>query len=439
MARFKSAGYRKLLEARISEAENAGHSGRAALIEGGERFLQDIKEQLGLMVRSNPQDPNSPLVESLDDYDRPMIAPNALSASSFSIGELAEGICGRQWVESLDPQNGNNGLHSLTEAAIDPTAFINVNLLSVATGGLVQARILERFKNAVYIGEQIVEVIPTNKNGEKLIGAGAFSSTDGDQERKPGQKHARAQFGERYVTTPETKEKGLACEVLKETIFFDQTGVVLQEAGEVGDILAYGKEKDILDVVIGATNPYIYNGTGYSTFQTSTPWVNKVDNTLVDYDNLDVALNLFTKMTNPETGREIIISPDTIIHVPRRNSKWEQTLYPNFIRTVTNTNTTTEAKAPTSTTTNYNRLQSQILYNRLVAASVDATKALEYWWLLEKNGAFCWMENWPLTVKQAVANDWALQDSGIVFANLANHRGICTVKEPRKVVLSYKA
>jgi len=241
------------------------------------------------------------------------------------------------------------------------------------------------------------------------------------------------------VTTPETVEKGLACEVLKETIFFDRTNNVLREAGEVGDILAYGKEKDILDVVIGAVNPYIYNGTGYSTYQTSTPWINKVDNTLVDYDNVDIARNLFTKMTNPETSREIIISPDTILHVPRRKSKWETTLYPNMVRTITNTNTATYSVAPSSVRTGYNLIESQILYNRLVAASVDATKALEYWWLFDRNGAFAWMENWPLTVTQAVANDYALRDRGIVFANLANHRGIAIVQEPRKVILSYKA
>lgn len=437
--RFKSTGFRKLLEARIAEAEARGLSGHEALCAGGDRFVQDIHEQLGLMVRANPADANSALVESQDEYGRPMLADGCLSPGSFSIGQLAEAICGQKWVAALEASNGNNGLYSLTEAAIDPTAFINVNLLAVTTAGLVQARMLERFKNAALVAESLVEVIPTNKNGEKLIGAGAFGSTDGDQVRKPGMPHPRAQFSERYVTTPETVEKGLACEVLKETIFFDLTNVVLQEAGEVGDILAYGKEKDIFDVVIGATNPYIYNGTSYNTYQTSTPWINKVDNTLVDYDNIDVALNLFTKMTNPETSREIIVQPDTILHIPRRRSKWETTLYPNMIRTITNTNTATYTQAPTSVRTNYNLVMSQILYNRLVAASVDTTKALDYWWLLEKGGAFAWMENWPLTTTQAVASDYAMRDKGIVFANLANHRGICTVKEPRKVVLSYKA
>ncbi len=439
MARFKSTGIRKLLEARISEAENAGHSGRNAVIEGGERFLCDIKEQLGLMVRSNPNDANSPLVESLDDFDRPALAEGRLGPGQFSIGELAEGICGREWVESLNPENGNNGLRSLTEAAIDPTAFINVSVLSLATAGLVEARILEKFQNQALVGEQLVKVMPTNKNGEKMLGVGGFGTSDGDQVRKPGMPHARGQFGERYVTTPETVEKGLACEVLKETVFFDRTNQVLQTAGEIGDALAYGKEKDIIDVVIGAVNPYIYNGTGYSTYQTTTPWINSHDNALTDYDNVDTARNLFVKMTNPETGRKIVVDANTILHVPRRKSKWELTLYPNMIRNITNTNTATYSSAPSSVSRQYNLIESQEFYDRLVANSVDATKALEYWILLDKDGAFAWMENWPLTVTQAVASDYAMRDRGIIFANLANHRGICTVQEPRKAIRNIKA
>ena len=435
---LKKQGLRKLLEARVSEAcsRQPGAAGERA---GRAAFVEDLRYRLGLMVKSNPNDPNSSLVESVDGFDRPSLAEGRIRPEEFSLRELAEAICGEAWVEGLRPGDRPT-LTDLMEAGpgVDPTSFVNVSTYSAAVTGLLEARILERFTNAAYVGDRLVSVMPSRKSGEKLIGTTGFSSTDGDNERKPGMPHPRAQFGERYVTTPETVERGLACEVTREAVFFDLTNEVLDRAGQVGDALAYGKEKLILDGVIGATNPYSYGGVAYNTYQTSAPWVNSHDNAMVDYDNVDKALNLFARMTDPETGREIIVNPNAILHVPRRRSLWETNLFPNMIRNITNTNTATYSVAPSSTRTNYELIESQTYYNRLVASGVDTTKALDYWFLGDFQGAFVWVENWPLTVRTASPTDYVMIDRQIVVAVFANHRGVFAVKEPRKVVRNIK-
>ena len=136
---------------------------------------------------------------------------------------------------------------------------------------------------------KLAENRPTNLNGEKMIGVTRIGKQS--RERDPGQKHPRADFGERWVTTPQTVEQALAVDVTREAVFFDLTGEVLEVAGGIGDELGYHRETDLLKCILGITNTYLYKGVGYNTYNTSASYpvpVNKMtSNPFVDWRTLD--------------------------------------------------------------------------------------------------------------------------------------------------------
>ena len=428
-------GLRRLLEGRIADAEKSGLSGADAVKAGRMQFVKELREQVGLMTRAEG---SADLVESVDQSGNPKLADGRVSPYEFSFKEMALAIGGERFVESFDPNNGADAV-TLLEAGpgVDPTHFLNINTFNAATTGLLEAQVLEKFKNANFIGDELFETRPTRKNGEKIIGtAGIAANTGADLSRKPGEAHPRTKFGERWVNTPELSEKALAIEITQEAVFYDLTGEVLDTAAGVGDLLGYEREKTMLRLFAGITNSYSYKGTSYNTYQASTPWINDHANPLVDYQDIDDALELFTGMTDPETGREIMLMDvPTIVHDPRKESLWHRTLNSIETRETTNTNTVTISTPVPSTKKGYKLLSSVILRNLIdVEGGVTLDQAKAWWFIGNPKRAFRWMEAWPIRVRQANANEYVMLDRGLVAAYFANYRGVGAVVEPRYVV-----
>ncbi len=400
--------------------------------EGRVRFVEEIREELGLMVR----DEDDNLVESVDENGMPRLAKNSHKPESFSIRDLAVAIGGEQFIERFNPDRDNEISHLLEAGpGIDPSTFINTNMFSASVSGLIEAKILKQFRKETFIGDALFETIPTNKNGEKMPGTSGFQSTAGDIERKPGQPHPRGTFGERWIETPELTEKALACEVTQEAVFYDLTIEVLAQAGAVGDALGYGREKLMCDLFVGGTIAYNYGGTAYATYQASTPWINTHTNVFQDWSDIDNALELFLGMTDPETSREIEVEPDTVVYYKGNHGKWHQHLHGHEQRTTTNTNTQTLSTVPPRTT-GWTEVQfGQTWVNRIVSSlSESAADAKEYWFIGTPKETFKWMEAWPLRVLQASPTEYAMVDRGLVAAYFANYRGVGAVIEPRYTV-----
>jgi hypothetical protein len=414
---------RETLEGRIQELGEG---------PGRRRFVEEIYESVGLRVHDEE---SGEMVESFDEVGRRVLADNRVKASQFSFAELAEAIGGHDFYESFRP-NGNNRSDNLEiiEAGpgVDPTAFLNINTFSAAVGGLIEATILENFENAKFIGDEIFETIPTRKNGEKVIGTHGFASTDGDGTRQPGMPHPRSQFGERWVETPELTEKALACEVTQEAVFYDLTNEVLQRAAGVGEILGYGREKTMLRLFCGVANSYVYNGVAYDTYQASTPWINTHANVAADYTDIDNCINLFNNMTDPETSREILVMPDTIVHMPAKSSLWHHILNSTEHRVGDNGSFRAITTPPPSITAGYKLHSSIILRNIIdIEGGETAAEADDYWFIGQAKKGFKWMEAWPLRVRQASANEFVMLDRGLIAAYFANYRGVGAVWEPR--------
>lgn len=430
---------------------------RAQQSNGRWRFLVEMKHGLGL-CDANGNDHR--------DYAGNRVRKDAkLRPEQFSLAELAEGIIGPSWRSLFNPES--SGLNKFAQAkaileatnpgdtrallestgiGIDPTAFANINTFTSVVGGLVEVKILEAFSNPALIADRLCPAEPTKLNGQKIIGVNHIG--DKAEIRKPGMPHARAQFNERWVETPETVENALAVDVLKETVFFDLTGQILQMAASVGEELAYRKELRVIDTIIGVTNSFKYNGTAYNTYVTSRTqgYLNDQSNPLLDWTSIQSAMLLFARMQDPSTGKRILTKPDTIIVNPAKVAT------ANLILSATTTERRSGGGASTPQTTSnplnvsvspgspYSGLEvisSPLIEQRCTDAdglNISQANADEYWWALERGKSFRYMQNYPLAVNQAAPNQYEMLDKGIVASYFANERGVPSIWSPWHVV-----
>lgn len=453
---------RQLREARIREAMQHG-TDIDGYRRGSLQFLREWHDTLGVTLNESGRS-TIPLDER--GLPRPSQA-NCARPGEVSIRALAEAIHGHDFVEEFYHPAGNGfdfGSRQLLEAAIDPTSFLNINVFNLGVAGLVNAKIMERFNAPEYIGRNLVEITPTNQNGHKRIAAAKITPPDkAARGRMPGETHTEVGFGEMYQTTPVTVEQAEKCVVTKEAVYFDLTGEVLTTAGEVGDDLAYGQDRDIAATVLGVTgqaSKYNFNGTSYETYQASSPWINTQANALLagsfDYTNIDKARQLFLAMTDPVTGREIRVNGKDILVNPYNELLMRQQLYGSNIQVGTQLNSNFPSwyqfgpsqlanvgQNSTGTGAMYNVIpMSPIWYNILTASTsaaypglgLSAVNAKKYWYVGDFQRAFEWQENWPLTPWQASADELTMKDRGLVAVYGCNYRGSMFVKEPRYAV-----
>lgn len=350
-----------------------------------------------------------------------------LKPSDFSLRQLAEGLVenGREWVQSMDPNNGSSVMES--SSAVDSTAFSNI------TGQLLINEIMDAYNSPMFSISEMFRTVSTRLSGERVPGIGKLG--DKGESVAEGMPFPHVGMGEDYIDTPVTDKKGLIVPVTKEAIFFDRTGLLLERAREVGESLRIDKEKRCIDVMIGATNNYKWKGTTYNSYQATTPWVNLLAGAaydLVDWTDVDAAEQLFAEITDPNTGEPITIMPNSIIATPARKHAMNRITNATEVRY-------TASSAPTETLaanplTGYNSVASQWIYSRLVASGVSAANAKATWFIGDPSKAFRYMENWPVTVVQAPTNSEAEFNQDIVARFKASERGVAAVWNPRFMV-----
>ena len=331
------------------------------------------------------------------------ISQGQLKAEDFSIRDLAESLVpdGREWVRMMDPRNASGAFLSEAEG-VDVTAFMNV------AGQIVYSKILEGYQNETFVVSKLVKTIPTRLDGELIPGSGRIE--DAATEIQPGMPYPNIGFGEDYIETPSTSKRGLIVPVTREAVFFDRTNLILSRAAEVGETLGLNKEKRLLDLVIGATNNYKWNGASYDTYYDSgdgQSWINEIsDNELVDWTDVDAAEQLFADILDPNTGEPVLVSATTVLVMPA---------YRHAAHRVFNA-------AEISYTPTGN------------ATSTVAANAKKWWFIGDFQKAFGYMENWPITVTQSPMGSEADFSQDIVARFKASERGAAAVLNPRYVV-----
>ena len=224
--------------------------------------------------------------------------------------------------------------------------------------------------------------------------------------------------------------------VTKEAVFFDRTNLILSRAAEVGEILGLNKEKRLIDLVIGQTNNYKWNGSEYNTYYEaadSQPWTNVLtDNELVDWTNVDAAEQLFVDILDPNTDEPILVQATTVLmmpayrHAAHRVFKAAEIAYNDG-----SSATTTTVSNPLA---NYSVADSRLAYRRILSSGVSSDDAKQWWFMGDFRKAFAYMENWPITVTQSPLGSEADFNQDIVVRFKATERGAAAVVNPRYVV-----
>jgi hypothetical protein len=392
-------------------------------VSGRQGFVNLVRNQLGLTT---------------DRFGRPRVENPKFSPNEVSLRELAESVVGANWVRSLEPGK-TQGVRVFEDgnAAITPGNLPNVSAFLGSVSGLLEARLLAAYQTPEFIADRIFQVIPTKVRQSKLIGTGRIG--DASRRRNPGDPHARAQFEERHITTPETQQDALAVDVTFEAVFFDQTNSVLEQASSVGRELGLRKEKECFDVFSGHVNPYNYRGVAYNTYLTSGNWINDQSNPLADWTDLNAARSLFSRMTDQETGERILTTPNALVVSPNQVETANYIMNATAIELRTNS-AANVAHANSRESGRYEILSSPVLDQRLTDAdglNLAQSAADAYWWMLVTGGdqsAFVYMENWGMTTQTAATDSYTMADHKLMLSMFANQMGVPMVREPRFVV-----
>lgn len=362
------------------------------------------------------------LSEAMD----PEQTPNGtLLAEDFSINELARVCFGEQRM-----QDARAKTKLLTEEGdgVDYTTFTNI------TGRIVSSKVMAAYQKET---NALSQLISTESNvridNERLPGFTGLG--DIADPVHPGMPYKRAGYTEDYQDLPRGQKYGRIVPVTKEAIFFDRTGQILREAQKLGEALAYRKEREIAQVILGVTNNYNWAGTAYRTYYPGAagdPWDNIHSNILSDWTDVDRAERLFDQMTDPNTSQPIVIGGMTILVMPAKMATAQRILTASQVRHTEGAVVTLSA----------NPLGGYALgpKSRLLRAEAVATNDFgnpdELWWMGDFKKAFVYRENWPAMVTQAPTNSQDEWDRDIVAQYKGTERGVCAVLDPRYVVVS---
>lgn len=174
-----------------------------------------------------------------------IMAKGEVKAENFSLREIAEAIHeSKKFGYSRDIQEA-----------------ISSDMFPITTGQVINAAIIEEFKVAGVIGEQLCTTVPSDMEEEKLAG---FEAAEMLEEVPQGQAYNESDLGEKYVTSRNRKFGRLISITLEETIF-DKTKQVLERARGIGRKAALHKEREIINTILDVDGYQGYTPSGVVT------------------------------------------------------------------------------------------------------------------------------------------------------------------------------
>ena len=349
---------------------------------------------------------------------------------------------GREWVERLVPQ-ASGGI-VMAQEQVDSSMFLN--LANVVLSG----SIIDEFAQAdINAGDQFAETrsVPYIQQGRDI----GLTYTDAKSVViQEGQPFPSFGMGEDWRTYPETVKRGAMVELTKEAIAEDRTGRLLDNCRGVAEEVVADKNERILRVVLGIDNSvYMPKGVAAATYTAAAPRKNLLaGNELVNWQNVDSAVQLWADMTHPITGRplNIPLSEITTLVMP---AKLATSTYIFNATEVAVGDVTSGASAGVARGTNpinylgrkpANPSASMLAYYMLTkpvasgGGGIAAADAKKYWLLGAFRRAFVYLQNYGLTVLTQAGGSDAEFRRDVIFALRASERGVPAVKDPRYVI-----
>ena len=395
-----------------------------------------VKDELREQPNSRPSG-EAFFTELKEGFDKGEIKPE-----DFSIRGLMEEFitdssgrpCGREILDSWNPMHGGDAKHeSLTQLVEGGT--VQASNFSNITGQIVYNKTLESYNNEEFVFSKTIPTVPTQFNGERIAGIGGM----GDQAEvvpEAGQ-YPMVGVSEDWIDTPATVKRGLILPLTKEAAFFDRTGLILKRCAEVGEYLGINKELRAVDCVIDEnTTTHRYNRKNrgpvatYGDNSGNHDWDNlQASNALANWVNVDNVDQLLYTILDPNTGLPIIITGKMRLIVGRGLIRTAEQIQKATSLEIINPGFATSGNPSKMNTVN-NVPSFEILTSRYLAYRQATTTS---WYYGAPDQAFCYMENFPMTVVEAPANSEMEFNQDIVMRWKASERGQFATVEPRKM------
>lgn len=378
---------------------------------------QDIRRMRELFQRQNRVQEFVSRMESI--FSNP-----STNLADFSVRHLFEAcVDGGSELVQYHFNNNHGGYRFYEQDSVNTSLFANI------MGPYLYNAVLRAYNMPTLIGDRLVTKFSSVERSERIPGVKSI----GDQVEivEEGKAYPRAVTGERWIDTPNTIKRGIQIDVTKETVFFDKTGLVLQECAKVGEVIAINRERRILDVVLGVSTVYKRNGAAAVATYGSNNTVSS--NALVDWTDINDSNLKFAAMVDPDTGEPISITPNAVIVPPAL----EVTAARIQNATTTHTGYDSNASAGTAISTrgttasgNSVRVPFEVLSNVYVK---ERTSSDSTWFHGDFQKGFVYAENWPLSVEADNGGPEAFSRD-IIQRYKASERGAAGVVEPLQAV-----
>lgn len=285
--------------------------------------------------------------------------------------------------------------------AVSTAAFQNIS------GQMVYGMVLEQYDSPEFVVTKTIPEYRSNVPGFEKIGGitpiGDETGTVGE-----GQDYPLAGVQENWIYLIEPPKKGMIVPLTKEAIFYDRTGQLVSQAGDVG--FSYGQmlEKAAVDCVIDENvtgHRYNWKGTVIATYGDNSgthTWDNlAASNALVDWTDIEAAQLLMKLMTHPYTGEPMLITP-THLYVPS-GLDWtaRRILSASTIRVATPGFATSANPTQTEAANPVMSLGLQLVSTPYMEFRMATDTS---WYLGNPNRGIVKNVHWPMEVTQAPAN-----------------------------------
>lgn len=394
---------------RLQEADARGQVGTVEVVEG--MTLRGAQAELHLMHRDK-----------------------ALARGEFSLQESARCLLGENVYNAMV---GNSGWVELLEAVspVQSSAFINI------ADTFIRGAVLERYRQQPFFASAMFPVQPTRQREGTIKGLGSLPAASSDVVQE-GENYPHRGFSSRRTKRPLVEKRGEMVAITREAVIFDETGQILQVAGEIGELRGLEKEERCLKVLLGVTNPYQESNNdaaalvAYDTYHTT--WDNNVtSNELVDWTDIETSLLRFVTRLHPITGKPILVQGRDIVVMPAKLFTARRIINATEVREVTATNTTTLASNPVTGTISQ-PVTSALA--RTIAASLTGITNLDTIWIHGDIGrAFAYDEVWGLAVDREMADSHLMFEQDIISRWKASEYGVAYVRDPRFVNRNYSS
>lgn len=365
--------------------------------------------------------------KKMSPYDVPMAA---LTESFFGVDYSRK--------ERLLKAIGHRAVHSLSEAdAIDASSFSNI------TGQLLITIVKEKYQSADFVADAFFRKIPNPGANLKEHKIPYLSDvTDLPEKLSQQEPYPHTKFQESWVTLPAPEKYGRWAGLGMEMLISDWTGQAQDSAGSVGRAMGYLVETRKLRVLLGITNPYVWNDSALDTYVDSVNAGNYLNalysTTVTNHEHVNTVEQLFWVMEDPITGRLINVRPSQVLVMPEKRYELKRILGAVEVRSGdTDEATSLQTISPNPLEINYSMYTSAIARQLLIdegGLSAAEAKQRIYWGDFPK--AFMYREVYPMRTDVAPPQNPMEFHQDIVFAVKVSEFGVPCVYDPRYAAFS---